>query len=67
MKHISLKSNHYKLCYSLMKSNKKFSIVFENGEVKTFEPNSVIYNVNDLKFYFKFAHEMDDKIVEIKC
>ena len=67
MKHISLKSSHYKLCYHLMKLNKKFSIVFENGEVKTFEPNSVIYNVNDLKFYFKFAYEMDDKIVEIKC
>ena len=67
MKHIALKSNHYKLCYNLMKSNKDFSIVFENGETKTFSKNSVIYNVNDLKFFFKFFYEMDEKIIEIKC
>lgn len=63
--HIALTTDLYKKAYNALKEGRPFDLINSVGEYKRFTPNAGIYNVRDLRFWFKFAYDMDEPIIRV--
>lgn len=63
--HIALTTDLYKKAYNALKEGRPFDLINAYGEHKRFTPNTCIYNAKDLRFWFKFAYDMDETIIRV--
>lgn len=58
--HPALKTKTWKLIRSLISQRKSFIIRNQYDETKWVSPNSAIYNIDEMRGWFKFCWDMGD-------